>query len=208
MEKNMKETPDFIGVYPGAFTEDFCERLMKHFDFVRNNTTYIRSREVEGHDPLNIDDHFMYLNDWNLNEIKELGFINKEFAQEFYGTIDRYYPQYRDKYSVLKRINTDYGPGSGIFDLKVQKTETGEGFHAWHCESFDRGTMFRYLTYTVYLNTINEGGETEFLYQKRRLKPEQGTLVIFPTAWTHVHRGNPPLDKAKYIITTWEEYVK
>jgi hypothetical protein len=67
--------------------------------------------------------------------------------------------------------------------------------------------MFRYLAYTVYLNTVEEGGETEFLYQKQRLKPEAGTLAIWPAAWTHVHRGNPPLSGSKYIITTWEEFV-
>ena len=196
---------DFIGVFPNAFTEDFCKRVIDHFDFVRQNTTYVRPRTVEGSDPLDKDDHSMYLS--NIDEIKQLGFIHRDFSNEFFDVSGRCLHQYYSKYSILNRVNTDHGPRSGVFDLKIQKTDPGEGYHQWHCESFDRHSMFRYLAYTVYLNTVDEGGETEFLYQKQRLKPEVGTIVIWPAGWTHVHRGNPPLSGSKYIITTWEEFV-
>ena len=58
----------------------------------------------------------------------------------------------------------------------------------------------------VYLNDVTEGGETEFLYQKCRFKPEKNTILIWPAQFTHVHRGNPPLSNDKYIITGWVEY--
>ena len=45
--------------------------------------------------------------------------------------------------------------------------------------------------------------ETEFLYQKRRIKPETGTLLIWPAGMTHVHRGNTVFTKDKYILTGW-----
>ena len=49
---------------------------------------------------------------------------------------------------------------------------------------------------------IVEQGETEFLYQKQRIKPVEGRVVIFPGSFTHLHRGNPPLN-IKYIATGW-----
>ena len=55
----------------------------------------------------------------------------------------------------------------------------------------------------LYLNTIEDGGETEFLYQGKRVKAEQGKLLIWPAGFTHVHRGNPPLKESKYILTSW-----
>jgi hypothetical protein len=55
----------------------------------------------------------------------------------------------------------------------------------------------------VYLNDVLDGGETEFLYQSRRVKPREGRVVIFPVQWTHTHRGNPPLSGEKYIATSW-----
>ena len=54
----------------------------------------------------------------------------------------------------------------------------------------------------IYLNDVEEGGETEFLYQKRKFKPEKGTVMVWPGAYTHLHRGNPPMSD-KYIATGW-----
>ena len=28
-------------------------------------------------------------------------------------------------------------------------------------------------------------------------------LIIFPCAYTHVHRGNPPIGGVKYLATSW-----
>jgi len=39
-----------------------------------------------------------------------------------------------------------------------------------------------------------------------RVKPKQGTLLIWPAAFTHTHRGNPPLSNVKYITTGWIEF--
>ena len=61
-------------------------------------------------------------------------------------------------------------------------------------------------TYILYLNDVEEGGETELLYQSMRFKPEAGTLLLFPAGFTHTHRGNPPLSGEKYIMTGWVEY--
>jgi hypothetical protein len=58
----------------------------------------------------------------------------------------------------------------------------------------------------LYLNTVDDGGETEFLYQSKRIAPVQGRLILSPTGYTHIHRGNPPLSQPKYILTTWVEY--
>ncbi|MGA1379858.1 MAG: 2OG-Fe(II) oxygenase, partial [Chitinophagaceae bacterium] len=52
------------------------------------------------------------------------------------------------------------------------------------------------------------GGETEFLYQSARVEAAQGRLVLAPASYTHMHRGNPPLDGEKYILTSWLEFEK
>jgi hypothetical protein len=50
---------------------------------------------------------------------------------------------------------------------------------------------------------VEEGGETEFLHQSIRAKPVKGRCVIWPAAFPYVHRGNPPLQGEKYIMTSW-----
>jgi hypothetical protein len=64
----------------------------------------------------------------------------------------------------------------------------------------------RIMAFMLYLNDVEVGGETEFLYQKTRIKPQKDRLVIWPAGYTHPHRGNPPLSNEKYIITGWIEY--
>ena len=61
----------------------------------------------------------------------------------------------------------------------------------------------RMLVWTIYLNDVLEGGETEFLYHSERHKAEEGKIVIFPANYMCAHRGNPPLSNTKYILTGW-----
>ena len=89
--------------------------------------------------------------------------------------------------------------------FNLQKYEPGMGFHLLHCEN--AGHIFqqsvdRLGAWMIYLNDVEEGGETEFLYQKQKIKSKRGRVLIFPGSFTHLHRGNPPYE-AKYIATGW-----
>lgn len=91
----------------------------------------------------------------------------------------------------------------GMFEIKGQKTPAGGGFYDWHYEASDGNTWNRVLTYTLYLNDDFEGGETEFLVQNKRIKPKPGLCAVFPCGFLHTHRGNPPINGTKYILTGW-----
>lgn len=86
---------------------------------------------------------------------------------------------------------------------KLQKTKPSGGYHIWHHEQSTLNFAERVLTWTIYLNDVEEGGETEFLYQSKRIKAKKGKILIFPATFTHTHRGNPPLSGDKYILTGW-----
>ena len=91
-----------------------------------------------------------------------------------------------------------------ISTFKLQKTPVGGGFHNWHTEREGGGSsQNRELAWMLYLNDVEEGGETEFLYQSKRVIPKAGRIVIWPAGFTHPHRGNPPLSGDKYIATGW-----
>ena len=103
----------------------------------------------------------------------------------------------------------NYGYPQALFvNLFVQFeiTTYRVGYHVWHCEQGDIATSRRMAFIILYLNDINLGGETEFIYQSARVHPMQGRLVLAPSSYTHTHRGNPPLDGAKYILTSWLEF--
>jgi hypothetical protein len=91
--------------------------------------------------------------------------------------------------------------------IRLQKTKVSQGYHIWHSDGGAKKPSDRVLAIILYLNNVKEGGETEFLYQKIRIKPKQGTLIIFPTSFQYIHRGNPPLSGDKYILTSWLKFV-
>lgn len=85
----------------------------------------------------------------------------------------------------------------------IQRTEPGEFYH-WHIDGGSHEFAERQLVAVWYLNDVpGPGGETEFLYQEVKVRPEQGKLVLFPPFWTHEHRGCELKEGIKYIATTW-----
>ena len=88
--------------------------------------------------------------------------------------------------------------------FQFQRTRPHDRYD-WHSDEMIKWEEYeeRQLTYIFYLNDITEGGETEFM-NGVRVEPRAGRLVIFPSTWTYVHRGRPPLGEVtKYIATGW-----
>ena len=63
--------------------------------------------------------------------------------------------------------------------------------------------LCRHLVFQTYLNTVEDGGETEFIYQQYKCKAVKGKTLIWPADWTHSHRGIISPTEDKYIITGW-----
>lgn len=96
----------------------------------------------------------------------------------------------------------------GSINLQKYISDQG-GYPYWHCELYPKPgdaqseTLHRTLLWTIYLNDGFDEGETQFLYQRRKITPKTGSLLIAPAAFTHTHRGNMPKNGNKYIATSW-----
>ena len=90
----------------------------------------------------------------------------------------------------------------------LQQTKPMQGFHAFHAENASWPNKDKTLAWMIYLNDVDEGGETEFLYQRLRFKPKKNCAIIWPGSFTHLHRGNPPISGNKYILTGWYSSMK
>ena len=112
--------------------------------------------------------------------------------------------QYHDEFEQLKYPKTY---AHGVYQFQIQRYYPGgQAYHAWHYESGHPRVANRLLAFITYLNTVEKGGETEFIYQKVKAKPEQGLTMIWPAGFTHTHRGLPAPDEVKFIITGWFEW--
>jgi hypothetical protein len=96
------------------------------------------------------------------------------------------------KWSILENAN-------------IQHYKPNEGFKEWHFERSggDLPIVHRFLVFMTYLNDVNDQGETEFYYQGYKVKPRKGLSLIWPSEWTHTHRGIPSPTQDKFIVTGW-----
>lgn len=90
----------------------------------------------------------------------------------------------------------------------IQRYEKQQGgYHYFHSEIYPQGELneplHRQLAILLYLNDVEEGGETEFFYQQTKAKPKAGSMVIFPAGFTHTHKGHIPISDHKYVVTAW-----
>ena len=186
---------DFIGIYTDAYNPEWCKKVIEHFDFAAEHNLTVRRDENDLQDDQlfwrdlpNTDTHVMSMH----RDLRE--YFNKETQ----GMLQGYFRHY----DILMGASA-----FTIHDIKTQKTTPGEAFHRWHYEADTRATSPRFLTLMIYLNDVEEGGHTEFKYQKVKVKPAAGKLVVWPGGFTHTHKGHPPIKGNKYIITTWMEFL-
>jgi len=110
---------------------------------------------------------------------------------------------YRKKYPSTKNIS-QYGI---VEPFNIQYYPPGGGFFKYHFErNAEEPTIKRVLVFMTYLNNLEEGG-TEWKHQKLKLPAKKGLTVIWPSDWTHTHKGVISKTEEKYIITGWYSYV-
>lgn len=195
------EHKDFIGFYRDLYPLGYCQHLIKEFNRLENSGVGANRQQSENTHKHIKDDHQIGINLKNHNLER---FMDRDACDMFFDGLQECYNEYTTKYSVLR----DNGNIRGSV-MKMQRTGPGGGYHVWHGEQGPGPQANRVLTYMVYLNSFEDGdgGETEFLYQRTRVRPEENLMLLWPASYTHAHRGNPVLaDKHKYIVTGWFYY--
>jgi len=188
---------DHIAVFKNAMSQESCDYYIKYFEAgSKVNKTFTRSQLGDAAKLMKDDETLFLMTDWELLSARPNMLV---------GVMDALGEKYSEYISVYPSLQ-DSCEKHSVFSMRLQKTSIGGGYHAWHFEKSNRENSRRLVAFMFYLNDVREGGETEFLYQHKRFKPETGTLVIWPATYTHTHRGNPPLSNDKYIITGWMEY--
>lgn len=181
------EFEDFIGIFD---TDIDPSVFIDYFNYMKSSKLYAHRSESRRNDEVTGHSFFLTL--------KNHGSV--EFADLYNETIGRCLEIYEEQYKHIKQYE-DFQQHY----INIQRTLPGQGYHSWHCENSGQCNSRRILATMLYLNDDFEGGETEFLYQSRRITPKTGRVVIWPAGWTHVHRGNPPLSGEKFIATSWLE---
>ena len=115
-----------------------------------------------------------------------------------------------DNYSkIYPLVNTKIGDWTTFHTCQFAKFEPNKYYSHIHCEnSFSANDIAtRCFAWMIYLNTIKDGGGTEFIHQNYVTNPIAGDMYIWPAGWTHMHRGVNAPNEFKYTITGWCNYV-
>lgn len=222
---------DFIGVYDDALTPQQCDALVARFNA---SDKVVRGRTGNGVDVVKKDSYDITINGYPEWE-DATGLLLASMMRHLVQYVDRYrmmlmgslsptlaHPQ-TGAPTVLTMANFDeigrgyiedlvrvlYRPGT----INLQKyLQNSGGYHHWHSEIYPQNasceSLHRVLLWMFYLNDVEDGGETEFMYQGRRIAPKKGRLVIAPAGFTHTHKGNVAKSGDKYIATSWILYQR
>ena len=193
---NMEKTfsiNNFIGVYDNYITKEECNKAIRLYEDQDKFNNTINRIGGEQSSILQKQDQQFFAFSSNVDvwwESLKPMMLNFDMAW--------------NHYVQNTGANDAYGVPFNFTCLKIQKTLPTEGYHVWHIE---HGKGFenepRAFVFSIYLNDVEEGGETEFLHFSKRVKPKTGRIVIWPSSFPYLHRGNPPLSGEKYILTSW-----
>ena len=179
---------DLVKQYHNILDKEFCENIIRIYhesDIISPGETY---SGLNTKIKRTFDLHFQYI---DKNKIID-------YDTKLHSILNKYINDYLKDFIIdTQNQYTDRG-------FQIQRYIKNEGFYAYHNDGrIELETrQERMLTYIFYLNTVEEGGETEF-FGTTKIKAEQGKLVLFPAYWCFPHKGVMPISSDKYIVTGW-----
>lgn len=185
---------DFIEIYDNFIADEDCDKLIGEMEGIFEERKRIAVPDPNHYGRLQLnglvrDDEQIYIP-------SQMNHIDQDIKMLLF----KAFIDYSAKYPAVKN-NADF---ISIGEFKAQKTHKGAaGFSTFHSEQGSGPSSGRFLVWMIYLNDVEDGGETEFIYQHKKIKPKKGSLVFFPASFTHTHRGNPPYSNDKYVLTGW-----
>tara|TARA_R100001163_G_scaffold20473_1_gene17743 strand:+ start:213 stop:734 length:522 start_codon:yes stop_codon:yes gene_type:complete len=124
---------------------------------------------------------------------------NDQTIKKFFNELSKCVIKYYNKYKLKNNIRTNK-------TNKIQHYKSKTGFIRLHCER-NKQDATRELVYMAYLNTVNDGGGTEFPFQNKIFSAEKGKLIVWPAGFTHPHKGIVSPTEEKYIVTGWFDLI-
>lgn len=186
---------DFIYQESNALEKSFCDHLISRFDHDgRSYEGSVGKGTVQRKIKQTIDLQISQFDDWKVED-ETLFESLKDGMVKYYDHVNEISDGFIDLLTFQDYEYKDSG-------YQIQRYEPGE-FYRWHHDyKTDNVSGARVFTFMWYLNTVNEGGHTEFI-DGSSIQPEAGKIVIFPGTWTYLHRACPPINQKKYICTGW-----
>jgi len=220
---------DFIEIYPNTLTTDFCQQFISSFE---QSPYKNEGRTGGGVDITKKVSEDIYLNQHPEFQ-QQLSIITQACTSKIIDYMSKYYfslissialtvehPVTKEPVKLTSENFEEIGKPNivnlvkylfRLSPMNAQKYHKNVGnYNYWHSEIYpqtgNNDALHRIFLFLIYLNDVEEGGETDFYYQNKSIKPKAGSMVIAPCGFTHTHRGNVPVSSDKYVLASWVSF--
>ena len=175
---------DYVKVYDNAIPSNYCQYLIDQFE---SDVVHQQKNDKEAYDFTEVN---AIQAKWEIN----LLFASLRLHQALYFKDTHLTP-----YHLPKDIQYE--------EFRMKRYLPGERFLP-HVDTWEGLKSTRFLVFFWYLNTVDEGGETELfnLDKPVKIKPKAGSMLWFPTTFQYLHAGLAPISSNKYIIGGYLRY--
>ena len=190
---------NFIKVYDNVIDEDSCQLLIDKFEASEDQYEVVRQVERDkaiSFSQINLLDH------------------NKDWASVAAGAMEMFQDYILHYINDCKIMPKQWPTTYGLEAVRIKRYLPND-FDRFdpHVDVMNYETSRRFLAFFIYLNDVDEGGETIFLsinkpgtYIPVKIKPEQGRLLMFPPTWQYYHAGLKPVSDKKYLMNSYCHY--
>ena len=198
---------NFIEIYENVLSNKECKYVI---DFMNQEGVLQEGAVNKGQGPVVCKetkdslDISIYVDDYRPKHLNEKNYeIYKKVNKIITDNIFKYFKEYKKSHPQLNIIKT----WRLHEKYNLQKYFPNQGFKKLHCEVMNPRGALRIGAWMVYLNDVKDGG-TYFDNYDLTVNAVRGRLVIWPSYWTHCHRGIISSTKTKYIATGWLRFNK
>jgi hypothetical protein len=198
----MKEYKLPIESFVGGWfiNEKLCNKIINYF----KKSPY-KQKGIISNNPINNNSNYEVKINKKIKDSTDLFIENNffeepflEYQQNLQECLNKYILRYPE-INELARFNVDKF-------YNIQHYKKNGGFKIFHHERNSPHNSLRVLVFMTYLNDVKDGG-TEFKYQKLITPAKKGLTLIWPSDFTHTHKGQISKFGEKYIVTGWFTFV-
>ena len=189
---------NLIRVYDDVVDEESCERMIKMFE---------DSKDTE---PVKLED-----GDNSISFTQLTMSEHQEWASVQAGMLEMF-QEYIGRYNIDVSLKAKQWPPTYGYEAIRMKRYFNNDYDRFdpHVDVLNHETARRFLAFFIYMNDVEEGGETEFVnlykpgtYVPFKVEAKRGRLLMFPPLWPWYHAGRKPISNNKYIIHSYCHYA-
>ena len=196
--KSSSHMDKWVQVYDNVIDELSCEELIKKFE---DSHEYYQTVHQEDGD--------------NAISFEQITLVEHEEWQSVQNGMLEMFQDYIVHYKLDCGVFDKMWPETYGYEAIRMKRYLANDYDRFdpHVDVMNHATAKRFLAFFIYLNDVEEGGESEFFFNKPgtfipfKVEPKRGRMLMFPPTWQYYHAGLKPISGKKYLIHSYCHYA-